>query len=144
MKKLLFLDFDGVLHPNFCRNQEHFNRVDLLMEAIGCDIAELEIIISSSWRFHYHFDEILGYFPIALQRLILGTTPEVEPGRYQRYREICTYLTQSKESPDWRALDDDIREFPKNCQNLIACNGRVGLDINTAHQLRNWLNKKNG
>jgi hypothetical protein len=139
MKKLLFLDFDGVLHPNFCQSQDYFSRVDLLIEAIDDRGSELVIIISSSWRFHHSFDEILGYLPSALQRLISGVTPEVEPGCYQRYREICAYLSQYEGSPDWRALDDDVREFPKDCQKQIICNGRIGIDNVGLQLLRNWL-----
>jgi hypothetical protein len=142
MKKLLFLDFDGVLHPNFCQSQDYFSRVDLLIEAIDDRKAELEIIISSSWRFHHSFDEILGYLPRALQRLISGVTPEVEPGRHQRYREICEYLSQREGSPDWRALDDDIREFPKGCPKLIVISGRSGLNNTSGNLLRHWLDRK--
>ena len=61
MNKLLFLDFDGVLHPNFSREKEYFNRIDLLLEALVGNTSGLEIIVSSSWRLHFTFAEILGY-----------------------------------------------------------------------------------
>ena len=142
MKKLLFLDFDGVLHPNFVSEQNYFCRLDLLMETFGSNTKGLEVIISSSWRFHYPFDEILGYFPEVMQKLIFGATPEVEPGRHQRYREICAYLSQYKKTPDWRALDDDILGFPKNCTQLITCDHRVGFDSEAAQLLQHWLEGK--
>ena len=139
MSKLLFLDFDGVLHPNFCPAQNHFSRTDFLMEAISECSGTLEVAISSSWRFHYSLDEILSYLPKALRDQISGATPEVEPGRHQRYREINAYLTQYKEEPDWRALDDDLAGFPKGCPELIVCDGRVGIDSECVLSLRTWM-----
>ena len=139
MKKLLFLDFDGVLHPNFCPEQNYFCRLDLLIEALGSRTKGLEVIISSSWRFHYSLDEILGYFPESMQRIIAGVTPEVEPGRHQRYREICAYLSQYKRTRDWRALDDDIIGFPKDCMQLITCDHRIGFDSSGAQLLQRWV-----
>ncbi len=141
MSKLLFLDFDGVLHPNFSQERDYFCRIDLLMDALGSEISGLEVIISSSWRFHHSFDQIVGYLPQALQRIVSGATPEVEPGHLQRYREICAYLLQYNRVPDWRALDDDVNEFPKDCKKLVSCNGRVGLDEGSANQLNDWLKK---
>ena len=139
MSKLLFLDFDGVLHPNFSHERDYFCRVDLLMNTLGNESRGLEVIISSSWRFHHSFNELLGYLPQALQKIVSGATPEVEPGRHQRYREICAYLIQYEHVTDWRALDDDLNEFPKDCKKLISCNGRVGLDGGSANQLNDWL-----
>ena len=97
------------------------------------------MIISSSWRFHHSFNELLSYLPEALRRIVFGVTPEVEPGRHQRYREICAYLLQYNRTPNWRALDDDVNEFPKDLKQLITCNGRVGLDGGSANQLNDWL-----
>lgn len=142
MNKLLFLDFDGVLHPYFGPEESYFCRLDFLMEALGSNTKGLEVIISSSWRFHFPLDEILGYFPEAMQKLIAGATPEVEPGRHQRYREIRAYLSQYKKLPDWRALDDDIIGFPENCSQLIACDYRVGFDNSGAQRLQLWLEGK--
>ena len=103
MNKLLFLDFDGVLHPNFSREKEYFNRIDLLLEALVGNTSGLEIIVSSSWRLHFTFAEILGYLPDQLSVLVSGATPEVVPGRHQRYREIRAHLKRYEGIPDWRA-----------------------------------------
>lgn len=139
MNKLLFLDFDGVLHPNFGPEQNYFCQLDLLIEALGSNTKRMEVIISSSWRFHYPLNEILAYFPESMQKLIAGATPEVEPGRHQRYREICAYLHQYEKARDWRALDDDILGFPTKCTQLIACDHRVGFDNKNAKALREWI-----
>jgi hypothetical protein len=139
MNKLLFLDFDGVMHPNFSQGQEYFSRADLLVEALNGHANGLNIVISSSWRFHFSFEAILNRFPQQLRDLVAGATPEVEPGRHQRYREILAYLKQYSVIADWRALDDDIAGFPLDCRQLITCDGLVGLDSKSALRLRHWI-----
>jgi hypothetical protein len=97
------------------------------------------VVVSSSWRFHYPIKEILSRLPNELKSLVVGFTPEIEPGRHQRFREIQTYLRLSRMGSDWRALDDALSEFPDGCPQLIVCNGRVGIDRDSAAQLRKWL-----
>jgi hypothetical protein len=141
MSKLLFLDFDGVLHPNFCPERDYFNRVGLLAEALSDRRGDLQVIISSSWRFHIAFDELLARFPREMRQLVSGATPEVEPGRHQRYREIGAWLSLCKAGTEWRALDDDLAGFPPDCPELIACDGLVGIDRFAADRLSDWLRR---
>jgi len=141
MNKLLFLDFDGVLHPNFSQGRDYFSRVDILMEALGLHAAGVEVIISSSWRFHYTLGELFSFLPEELRRLVSGATPEVEPGPHQRHREILAFLIGRSGHPDWRALDDDLSGFPKDCPELIVCDGKIGIDNDSAQGLRAWLRR---
>lgn len=75
---ILFIDFDGVLHPAgsgvdllFVRRGEIWS----LLEALP----ELDVVISSSWRDAYPVDEILDMICHGggehLAHRILGTTP---------------------------------------------------------------------
>ena len=48
---VLFLDFDGVTHPEPCTQQEEFCTLHMI-EGVVREFAELEIVISSSWREH--------------------------------------------------------------------------------------------
>ena len=137
--KLLFLDFDGVLHPNFSQEREYFSRAGYLMQALDGFADDVGVIISSSWRFHWPADTLLQKLPASLAPLVAGFTPEVDPGRHQRYREIHAYLKLRRGHADWRALDDADNEFPKGCRELIRCDGRVGLDDSTVACLRLWL-----
>ena len=137
--KLIFLDFDGVLHPNFCQEEHYFSRIGYLMAALDWFKDDVEVIISSSWRFHWPADVLLQKLPASLAPLVVGFTPEVDPGRDQRYREIHSYLKFRRGHADWRALDDADNEFPKGCRELIRCEGRTGLDDSTVARLRLWL-----
>ena len=58
MKKILFLDFDGVLHPD---GIALFSRLGLLEEYL-LKMPEIEIVISSTWRETQGFDELKNYF----------------------------------------------------------------------------------
>jgi hypothetical protein len=139
MKKLLFLDFDGVLHPNFSLEREYFSRMRYLLDALDGVAGDVEIIISSSWRFHWAEDVLLEKLPKSLAQLVTGFTPMVEPGRHQRYREIQKYISSRSGQLEWRAPDDAVNEFPEGCCELIACDGRIGFDELSSAWLRLWL-----
>ena len=139
MTKLIFLDFDGVLHPNFSSGSEYFSHAGYLRDALDGFAEGVEIVISSSWRFHWSTTAILQRLPKPLASMVTGITPIGEPGRHQRYREIQAYLSSRMGQYDWRALDDAVNEFPKDCAELIECDGRIGLDDLSAARLRVWL-----
>ncbi len=108
MPRLLYLDFDGVLHPT--TGKDLFCRMHLLEGAlIGKDC---QIIISSSWRFHHPFDYLLGLFPESLRRHVAGVTVDAFVSRWHRHRKILIDVT--KRAGRWRALDDGWIEFPKD------------------------------
>ena len=79
MKKLIFLDFDGVLHPNFSPEGEYFSQASYLLDALDGFAENVEIVISSSWRFHWSTSAILQMLPKPLASLVTGITPIGEP-----------------------------------------------------------------
>lgn len=139
--RLIFLDFDGVLHPDFSEKGDFFKFAGTLIDILANHAGEVEVVISSSWRFHHDWDELLKLLPEGLRPFIRGSTPEVEPGRHQRYREILAYLAACYDRYDWCAIDDDVLGFPKGCKELIACSGRVGFDEISAVALKKWLQR---
>jgi hypothetical protein len=57
----LFLDFDGVLHPNHAQDHQLFVWAPLLADALeGCQV---DIVISSSWRFQWDLPHIRTRLP---------------------------------------------------------------------------------
>ena len=65
MNKLLFLDFDGVLHPTHFAGQDPFNRVHLLEETL--EGSNIGIVISSSWRFTHSLEKLQKELEVADQ-----------------------------------------------------------------------------
>jgi len=136
MKKILFLDFDGVLHNTTSEQYLLFSKLDLLTEVVSK--SPCQIVISSSWRFHHDLDRIKSFLP-TIKELIQGTTGEALIGKWPRYNEIKNYLNQYAPLADWRALDDSFFEFPKKCPELILCKAQEGFTNKEKSLLEEWL-----
>jgi hypothetical protein len=136
MRKLLFLDFDGVLHPTTCTPAEMFDRAELL--DIALDGSSVEIVISSSWRHHHPLHDLIAKLSPRLADRVVGHTGDAVIGRFARHQEILRYLSCVKEPFTWCALDDSKFEFPPNLPNLIACNPNHGLTHELGNQLKMW------
>lgn len=139
--RLLFLDFDGVLHPNHCDDDLLFSNLHHFLALLDGHTEAPRIVVSSSWRFYHTWDELLGFFPERLHPLFTGTTGPVIPGKFSRFREIQAYLDDYRGWNDWRALDDCAWEFPEDCTQLIHCNGAKGIGPAELGQLRDWLRR---
>ena len=149
--KILFLDFDGVLHPDrysltshdpdrVFRNNEIFSQAPVLaglMTEFPC-----QIVISSSWRFSYNLDEMKEKLPKAISKNVIGVTGDAYIGPYPRFNEIKEYLlSRNKSLYGWRALDDSKIEFPSGCTDLILCDPNTGLASKQIQELKKWLQK---
>ena len=136
MEKLLFLDFDGVLHPTDFAGEAPFSRAALLEEMLTQHSPK--IVIASSWRFTHNLEKLQKAAPAFISSLIIGTTGEAVIGKYPRFTEIQHYLNAYGPA-DWRALDDSYWEFPKSCPNLIKCNPNTGILDRQIQELNQWL-----
>jgi hypothetical protein len=149
--KYLFLDFDGVLHPDrysltnydpdrVFKNNEIFSQAPILaglLTEFPC-----EIVISSSWRFTHSLEEMKAKLPKAIAKNIVGMTGDAYVGPHPRYNEIKEYLTSRNKSLfAWRALDDSKLEFPNGCTDLILCDPNTGITTKQIQELKKWLQK---
>ena len=137
--RLLFLDFDGVLHPNLCPDGMQFCRMPALAEAIEPHRENLRIVVSSSWRFHYPLEKLVRQFSPSVREMIVGATGPAVVGRHARFREIEAFLAKGFGASEWRALDDCAWEFPEGCPQPIHCNGGTGMEDAQLDALRLWL-----
>lgn len=137
--KTLFLDFDGVLHTAREAHSTPFSRLHMLHRAlIGNPV---QIVISSSWRFHYSWREIKAHMGILAPQLV-GTTGPAVPGKYARYQEILAFAELHGISDDWRALDDADHEFPKHEPRLVLCDPAFGVQKAQIQVLEEWVNNQ--
>lgn len=140
---LLFLDFDGVLHPRATVKNlfMHLPRI----EGVLRDFHYVQVVISSSWREATSLSEMQEMFSEDLRQRIIGTTPLVDieypPGPVgHREEEIRIYMAQTEfVGKPWLALDDEAPFFSPGCPNLILCNSRTGLDDEVERLLRDRL-----
>jgi hypothetical protein len=152
---LLFLDFDGVLHPTvlgatkFCRLQ--------LLERWLLRRPEVDVVISSSWREETPYRDLVELFIEELQHRIIGCTPvlrEMHPYSPrvhalswpavlgEREIEIRNWLRRSwKPERPWVALDDQPKLFRPTCSRLVACDERTGLVATDLRRLDAVLNR---
>jgi len=140
-EKLLFLDFDGVLHPSHLTGESPFSRAHLLEETLAQ--FSPKIVISSSWRFTHNLEKLQKTVPAHISSLIIGATGQAVIGKHPRFTEIQNYL--SGYGPvDWKALDDSYWEFPNPCLRLIRCNPNTGITDRQILELQQWLGQRQG
>jgi hypothetical protein len=138
--KLLFLDFDGVLHSVEASKQELFCKAPLLRNFLSAN--PCEIVISSSWRLHFSLDELKERLQPPFTNLIVGQTGPREIGRCSRFTEIKNYISKNSPQAIWRALDDSIKDFPIDCPELIHCDPYEGITEKEIILLSNWISSR--
>jgi HAD domain in Swiss Army Knife RNA repair proteins len=142
---ILFLDFDGVMHPF---NQTNlFCREESLARFLR-DFPEVEVVISSSWRETHTLKNMLTFFLTDLRSRIVGVTPVIEirdaaDVHSVRLREIKKYLIDTgNQHSRWVALDDTPELFSPKCAELVLCDGNHGFGEAEEQILRAWLQHK--
>jgi hypothetical protein len=133
---ILFLDFDGVLHPDPCADARRlFERAPRLAEALE-PFPEVEVVASTAWRNLMPFERLRGLLPARLAARVIAITPtfgtfdaitSLVP--YRRQAECAQWLRVNQRPADaWLALDDRPHWFSPYCENVIDCNSAVGFE----------------
>lgn len=132
--KLIFLDFDGVLHPGLAGTFCYLSRFETFLR----DHPEVRVVLSTSWRCSEPFADLRNLFYPDIQPRILGVTPDL-PHR-NRYGEILQWLADHQATGvPWAALDDDRHLFPPACHNLVLCDTARGLRAGHLLELKDKL-----
>ncbi|WP_342133673.1 HAD domain-containing protein, partial [Hydrogenophaga sp. OTU3427] len=71
---ILFLDFDGVLHPEFSHESRHFCCLPVLEQVVR-QLQDCEVVISSTWRLDFPLDRLREKFSSDLAARVVGATP---------------------------------------------------------------------
>jgi len=144
---ILFLDYDGVLHPDPCTDAARlFENAPRLAQVLD-GFPGLGVVLSTSWRTVRTERQLLDPLPESLRQRVLGMTPRgndfTPPSQllpYRRHAECVQWLGEhGMAGGQWWALDDRVEWFAPYCENLIACNSRIGLDERVATRLRSVL-----
>ena len=140
---ILFLDFDGVLHPEHCHESKHFCCLSILEDALR-QVPECQIVITSTWRLEKSYEDLLQRFSPDIAAMIDGVTPRYcdltnVPNTlvgYQREAECHAWLW-ANEMPhrSWVAVDDRSWLYRPFCKSLFLVDGRAGLTQATGSQL---------
>lgn len=123
--RLIFLDFDGVLHPCTAGTLVYIDR----FEAFLRKHPSLHVVIASTWRLDHSWADLQAFFSPDLRGRLLGVTPE-DSSAYgpAREREINSWRQANRcTALPWVALDDDASLFTPGCPNLVLCETIRGL-----------------
>jgi Swiss Army Knife RNA repair-like protein len=134
---ILFLDFDGVLHPAGCHMDRHFCELPRF-EALMREYPDVRIVISSSWQRSFPLPALRALFSADIAARIIGRTLTADPDgdAKSRHQQIWFYLGRAgATSARWIALDDAERQFPRKCPQLVLCDPVRGFDELAAEQL---------
>lgn len=129
---VIFLDFDGVLHP---AEYLHFKEIDGEL-VLGSDVRfcwagvlwnlikdqDCDLVIHSSWRTSFDLPEIREMLPQELRSRVREVT-----GYGPRYNSIMEYVEAHK-LRKYLILDDSPEEFPLGLQALVVCYPERGID----------------
>lgn len=133
--RVLFLDFDGVLHPAPLASQDrHMQWLPSLRSALQSR-QDVGIVVHSTWRYMYTPDDLRNLLADA-GAPVLGVVP-----RGPRYEGILWWLHLNPTFGDYRIVDDDPSEFPQPAPTqLIVCNPSEGLMTDgVLDRLEQWL-----
>jgi len=139
-KQILFLDFDGVLHPgNPIDPRQRYAHVPLLADWLR-RWPDVHVVISSAWRARLSLAQIKDIFPTDIQPRVVGATPSLPAGPLQREREILAWLmAHGNATTPWAALDDDADQFSVGSPFLVPCYIGEGLTEHALSELEQRL-----
>ena len=141
---IIFLDIDGVLHPEPCYDEAKLFFCLPRLEHVLREFKLIKIVISSTWRETRSLSDLRKYFSADIAERILGVTPNwrevpelIEISGYQHHAEIEGRLRQSG-SPwqSWVAIDDKPYLFKPFLKNLVKKNLSAAFDALAEEVLR--------
>ncbi|MGQ0730335.1 HAD domain-containing protein [Acidovorax sp.] len=148
----LFLDFDGVTHPLHCHESNHFSRLAGI-EAVLRTCPSVEVVLSTTWRLQYPFDQLREKFSRDIQPRVIGATeaafrlPEW-PSRlsaYPRHKEVHHWMLTNRDASDrWLAIDDRPYLFRPFSDVVVECDSKRGADEPVLLLLQSRLNQMAG
>lgn len=153
---ILFLDFDGVLHPD----EVYLERGRTVLRADGtlfmwahhladalANTPEVRIVLSTSWVRELRFSCARDALPTGLRAKVIGATwhsamaVDEQNGRLgrdtwwdraTRYQQIRRYVERAKIA-DWIAIDDHPEGWaPADFDRLVTTAGDLGLSVPSA------------
>ncbi len=145
---ILFLDFDGVLHPDavYLRLNgeielrapgELFMWAPQLIDALA-EHRDIRIVLSTSWARNLGFHAARKALPAELRQRVIGATWHSAMGRgwpdyipwddQTRFEQIAAWLARRPGQSSWLAIDDDAQGWPDYLrERLVQTDAMRGL-----------------
>ncbi len=124
---ILFLDFDGVLHPDPPHSAAPLLCREPLLKTCLERHPKVSVVISSTWRLKRSLAELQAMFPQWGDRIV-GVTPDIPNEIYQRQYECESWMRDNSDPwTPWIALDDRAWNFRPFEKRLVLIDRKIGL-----------------
>lgn len=135
--QVIFLDFDGVLHPKMNGSFELTSNFLTILD----HFPSAAVVISSSWKDGLTKDALINIFGQQYVNRVIGKT--VSPKGKNRQEEILTYV-RNHCIECYVGIDDDCRNtlFEPNCDFLFRTNYYTGLTKEQIPTLIQFMNQR--
>jgi hypothetical protein len=133
---ILFLDFDGVLHP-YSRPSGVLALVPYF-ERFMRNYPYVKIVISSAWREVHTLQALRSFFSEDIAKRIIDVTPQFDNFDHEfiREAEIRAWLhATGRMHEPWVAIDDMPEFFSPDCGNLVVVDTDIGFNESTEQEL---------
>lgn len=147
--RTLFVDFDGVLHPEFCHESRHFSCLPFFEQCLRSH-PDVDVVISSTWRLHRSLDDLRSHFSGDIAQRIIGTTPHFSDLQevpnsllgYEREAECQAWLrAHDRAVLPWLAVDDRSWLYRPFNKSLFLVDGKTGMTASSTEALTERLQK---
>lgn len=139
---VLYLDYDGVLHPDeayrvrgrivlCCEGMSLFEFAPLLAQHLE-PYPDLRIILSTSWVRVLSFNEARAWLPDALASRVIGATWHSAMNQFwwhslSRYQQVSLHAKRHRIAR-WLAIDDDTQGWPDDSrEQLVHTDPMLGI-----------------
>lgn len=155
MNAVLFLGYDGCLHPAFVShsgdkpvlaegNFRLFERASDLVSLLA-PYPDIDIVLSTEWVQNYGVETAIRYLPQALQERVVGTTNEFNDNSLKwaalsKFDKIQRYVT-GRRVGGWLAVQHDDGGWPESFMtHLVSPHNELGIaDKQTRNRLKDQL-----
>jgi hypothetical protein len=140
---VIYIDFDGVLHPDEVWYEHGMRQPRLrapghaLFESLSVFEAAIarypaKLVLSTSWVQALGFERTRAFLPDALQSRVIGATYDPESPDAWRWDRMSRYDTivldvQRRKPTRWLAVDDDGVGWPAKEREALAWVPKIGL-----------------
>ncbi|MBV5347669.1 hypothetical protein JZU46_05590 [bacterium] len=154
MTCVMFLDFDGVVHPEPCNPLHYFAQLPLIEEVLR-EHPQVDVVISSSWRGVHALADLRGYFSSDIAPRVVGITPSNKkttsswlPGRMSSFERESECDDWMRDNRPWGtpfvAIDDRAHWFRPDSPELLLTQSLTGFTLGDQALLRAMLGERLG
>ena len=141
--RTLFLDIDGVLHPEHCHESRHFCCLPVFEQVLR-RTPDWDVVITSTWRLQVPLDDLRARFSTDVAHRFVGATAKFSQlesvpeslQAFEREAECNAWLRANDRVVfPWLAIDDRSWLYRPFNRSLFLVDGKTGMTAASAEAL---------